>query len=296
MSKVVFLTAPFPGVIRVGQEGQKLGLWDLLVLDPLTQQRLPLADCYILGAWHPQEYPDILDILVEQKKQVGVCWTSGPGEVGLEMEEMSFLRTILDDQRISFIWFGSKALAEIFPEKGFFAPYPLAIPLEMPPQTEKGLTMTLLCPSTAKKNIFNNLLAAQVLQRRRGLMLVTNVDPRILAFFSRGLNSYAPSMWIRQPEYEGFLRESQINLAVSWSETFSYQVAEACMAGAPSVVAKTTWWMPPEFKVEDPNNPLELAHRAETVIGLGERAFIAVQEYAIKANERLKVKLASLTE
>ena len=50
MTKRVALSVPFPGVSRVLEEGEKLGLWEFITLDG-SPVKIPDADQYILGGY-----------------------------------------------------------------------------------------------------------------------------------------------------------------------------------------------------------------------------------------------------
>ena len=170
--KILALSLPFPGVCRVLEHGKGLELWKFICLKP-EHPPIPGADIVMLGAWSPS-YSSLIESL--HFERLGVLWTSSAGEMGFESYEQQALRAILENPKISFVWFGDKSLARLFPEKGFWAPYPLDIPSPLPAVLPKSDIMTLFCPDTAKKNTFNQLVAAVFLQRKLGfLRLETNI-------------------------------------------------------------------------------------------------------------------------
>lgn len=298
-----FLTAPFPGVQKVGEHGARLGLWDLVVLE--GRVAIPPADRYILGAWHPSLYPQILDVL---GVPVTVCWTSSSGEVGFEPQEQEALLAILHDPRVRTIWFGHEGLAEAFPGKAFYAPYPVALPDEFPDlvkEKEKKTLLTLFCPNTPKKNIFNQLVAALLVQREmmvRGedILLATNVPvPPVLSELR--LEQHA---WLPQKEYEGVLRRSRVNLACSWAETLHYQSIEACILGLPSVTSAAVPWLFGRYEHDKrlyaqapPDDPLRIASSISWVLWEQDEVLRSqrqsLAEWAAKANRRLLSSLSA---
>ena len=229
-----FVTLPFPGVIRVGEEGQKLGLWDLITVTE-GNVTLPRAGTVIFGAWSPV-YDRILSVF---DGTIGVCWTSSVAEVDLEPVELAFLHQIVRDPRIDWIWFGDQSWAKAV-DKGFYAPYPVKV--EERPDVPKRDIITLFTPGKPKSNVLNQLLGVALAQRQHPeLELQTNLVtipplPLPLKVNQRG--------WMPRDEYHELLDSARVNLCVSHGETFSYQVAEATMLGTPSIVSDAVSWAP----------------------------------------------------
>jgi len=250
MDKIITIAVPFPGAKRPFEEGQKLGIWDFILLDGNTIE-VPPADVYILAAWHP-----VYEMLMGLKGKIGVMWTSSAGEMDFEPVEQEYLRRLNEDPKISFIWFGDPGLAQVFPEKGFYAPYPFDVDSIKRPEVEKRDIATLFCPAGPKKNILNQLLAMKLAQVERKLTLHTNI---------RGYDNILRDMdcvrheWLLDMEYKELLASARINLACSWCETFNYNVAEAAMMGTISVTSPT---IPLSgLMVKSPNNPVHIAER-----------------------------------
>jgi len=205
---------------------------------------------HILAAWHP-----VYSQLMGLGGRIGVCWTSSAGEMDMEPVEREWLAAILVDPRISFIWFGDESLAQVYPEKGFYAPYPLATDIEVPKLLSLPLPFaTLFCPTGPKKNVLNQILAMRLVQREQHLTLHTNVQGYDRELAALDCVRYG---WLSRPEYESLIASARVNLACSWCETFNYQAAEAALLGTPSVVSPT---IPlPGMTVKNPNSPREIA-------------------------------------
>lgn len=257
MSKnIVALTVPFPGAKRPLEEGAKMGWWDLVMIDG---QSVPVPDAnnYILGAWHPV-YNELVDYLVTRGK-VCVMWTSSVGEVDFTPEEQEYLPSLVRDPRVDRLWFGDSSLARIYPEKGFFAWYPLAIgDLHLPePVADKHDIFTLFCPTGPKKNILAQLVAVRIVQQYYPQMVLhTNV---------RGYDWLIDQMnvvrhdWLPDDDYRQLIGRSRLNLAVSYCETFNYQVAEAALLGTPSLISPTVPL--PGIEVCDPSDAQEISYQ-----------------------------------
>ena len=280
------LSVSFPGAKRPLEEGAKLGLWEFV---PLHEGRvtIPPADIYILAAWHPA-YEQLMGL----QGRIGVLWTSSAGEMDFVPVELGYLTGILADPRISFIWFGHLALAELHPAKGFYAPYPLDTAIDAP-VLEKADIATLFCPPGPKKNILNQLIAMALVQREIRLTLHTNVP----------LNQYrgvVPKLdavehgWLPQAEYHRLLGMATVNLACSWCETFNYNVAEAALMGTPSVTSST---IPVAgLPVADPNDPREIEREILAIcnnpsVNVTMRA--SVRQQAERRNSELRHILAT---
>ena len=278
---ITFLTLPFPGVRRVGEEGKKLGLWELVIIEG-ERINIPAADTYILGSWHPA-YSQLLGL----NGKIGILVTSSAGELDMEPIEQEWLHQILIDPRISFIWFGSESLSQVFPEKSFFAPYPLSADIK-PPDIQKQNIITLFCPTGFKKNIYSQLCALAIIQRQRNLTLHTNVQGynHILSMLDCVRHG-----WLPTEDYHRLLASARVNLACSWCETFNYNVAEAGLLGTPSVVSPTIDWYPlPELMVKNPNDPLEIREKIVYALHntLGSKISQEIKKVAQERNQRLK--------
>ena len=236
--KAAFITMPFPGVRRVGEEGAKLGLWELVLLEG-GRVAIPPADLYILGAYHPVYQAQILGALAGQR--VGVCWTSSAAEMELNAPvEFDYLQKVLADPRIAFVWFGDPGLAQVFDQKAWYYPYPLDFRPQ--PPADKRDVLTLFCPDKPSKNIFTQLLAVAIIQQKRPeLVLHTNVGD--LRGLEKRLN-VVQHPWLPRPEYDQLLAAARLNLAVSHAETMCYQAAEAVMLGTPSLMSPAVPWAP----------------------------------------------------
>lgn len=253
--KIVAISAPFPGVSRVFEEAEKLGLLEFIQPTQGNRIWIPTADVYIFGAWHPI-YDNAIKAL--SGSRVGVLWTSSVGELGFESVEQDYLQRIISDDRIEFVWFGDRSLAEVY-SKGFYIPYPMQVKnVKLQP---KENIVTLFCPNTAKKNILNQLYAIALLQRESSLILHTNVP--IEARFAKDIGlKYVQHQWLERDVYDKIIASSKLNFAVSWAETNNYQVAEAVLLGTVSIGTATIPFLPADMCVWNPNSPLGILELA----------------------------------
>lgn len=283
----VAITAPFPGTRRVLEEGYKMGMWECVVLDG-GSIHIPQADVYILGAWTPS-----YERLLHLPGKIGLVWTSSVGEMDFTPIEQGYLQAILRDPRISFVWFGDESLAQAYPQKGFYAPYPLCMKGAEPPTAEKRDIATLFCPTKPSKNILSQLVAMKLVQRQMGLTLYTNAQgyDTVLAEID-----HVRRGWLPDPEYRALLASARVNLCCSWAETYSYQCAEAGLAGTRSVISPT---IPlPGKRVGNPNDPSEIAEAIISCVNRssapGQGPYWEMIEAARKLNTLLLTNIQSL--
>jgi hypothetical protein len=250
------VSLPFPGVIRVLEEGVKFNLWDLVTLDR-ELVRIPQADVYILGAYH-RAYDQIVEQL---SGKICVLWTSSSGEVNLEPVEQVLLKQVVEDDRIDSIWFGDLGLASVI-DKGFCAPYPIVY--EEFEIQEKDNIVTLFQPMTLKKNLYTQLCAIKLLQQDHDLTLHTNVDLEKLSLPFE-LNAVQHG-WLERSTLSEIIARSKLNFGVSFAETFGYNIAEATMLGCVSVVSPAISWAPLDCQVSYANSAIYIAQTAEYLL------------------------------
>jgi len=278
------MSVNFPGAKRPLEEGAKLGWWQFVLLEG-SRVNIPPTDCYIFAAWSPY-YSHLMSL-----GRIGILWTSSLAEMEFTPIEQAYLNQILSDPRISFVWFGDRSLAQLHPEKGFYAPYPLDPFIPGVAQVQKEDYITLFCPTKLSKNIHNQLCAVALLQKERKLTLYTNVP------VSEDIE-HVPFGWVPQEQYHQLVARARVNLAVSWAETFHYGCAEAALLGTASVVSPALDWYPiPALRVKNPNNPLEIKEKILFALDnpeLGAMAREGVIGVAEERNAIVKEKLSVL--
>ncbi|MBA7689801.1 hypothetical protein ES703_98312 [subsurface metagenome] len=297
MSSICGITVAFPGAKRPLEEGKKLGFWDLVIIDE-SGIKIPPADIYIFGAWHPA-YEQIIGLAPDSK--IGVLWTSSPGEMDFVSVEQEYLRKILNDPRIDFVWFGHPVFGRLYPEKGFYAPYPIKVEGVKKPNVRKENIITLMCPADPKKNILNQLLAVKMIYEETDIVLHTNVagyDYLLNPHMIGGLDCVRHS-WLPDEDYHKLLTKARLNLACSWAETFNYNVAEAALMGTISIVSPT---IPiPGIICKDVSNPVYIVEKIKECINTDYKEEVLKDaihylkftsyEAALKLSEALNVKL-----
>lgn len=269
---VYFVNAGFPGVGAIGRHGEKEGFWKQVYVD----ERIPQdGDVYVFGAFSPV-YRNVAASLPSDAAK-GFLFSSSVGEVDLEPIEREYLRFIIQWRDIEFVWFGDLSMGELF-NKGFYAPYPVS--LEVLEEASRGVeprelrgnpAVTLLNPSTAKKNALNQIMAVKFLEKKGFSPVLHTVMEQYVPLLKLFGVDYERHDWLEGEDYWSVLKGSDLNLCVSWAETFSYQSLEAVYAGTPILGSSTVDWLPDRFKCYVPNNPVQVAERMQDILEEEER-------------------------
>ncbi len=126
--------------------------------------------------------------------------------------------------------------------------------------------MTLLNPSTAKKNALNQIMAVKFLEKKGFSPVLHTVMEHYVPLLKLFGVDYERHDWLKGDDYWSVLKGSDLNLCVSWAETFSYQSLEAVYAGTPILGSSTVDWLPDRFKCYVPNNPVRIAERMQDIV------------------------------
>lgn len=279
-------SVPFPGAKRPFEEGQKLHLWDFTEINETTRE-LEFSSINMLAAWTPA-YENIVEAIYQRNLKVGILWTSSVGEMDLEPIEKQYLRKILDDPRINFVWFGDKTLAQLFPEKGFHLPYPFYTSnseyskdklVKLQNKTKGGICF--FGPQTKKKNILNSLIAVKLVPNNVYHVLYSHIplhtdDTKLLRIDHAISMARVEMPWMDNAQYFDLIRNCRVNLAPSWCETFNYQVAESNLLGTPSIVSPTISL--PGVNIVNPNDAISIGIILTGMLELNDEDYNSLQE------------------
>lgn len=253
--KIVFLTSKkYPGVTSLGKHGKRIGLWDLKFVEDT-----------------PTVSPDILIIggfcKVQRKRtryKVGYFFCSPPMLVEESGEfELKALRTIEKLRRrkiIDFVLFSDESLAEVY--DGIYVPNPIDTSIETK-KHKKIDGIGLFFPPRLQKNIFTQLLAVKLFQKKYDISLYTNLGPYEKVMKNLKIN-YKLFEWLPEEKYFDLLSKMKFCLNCSWSESMSYYAVDSLLQNTVSVVSPTISWYP--FKnlvVRDISKPLEILKKME---------------------------------
>lgn len=207
----------------------------------------------------------------------------------MEPVEIGYLQHILQDPRIEKVWFGDESLAQVYPEKGFYAPYPLSTDIKLYTGPKRD-AIALFNPGGLKKNNLNQILAvALFLKSHPGWVLETNVANYEPVMKSLGIK-YRLHPWLPTKDYLHLVGSCKINMAVSWAETNNYQVAEAGLLGVPSIISSTVPF--PGYSAK-PNDPLHIVKAIEHAASEARDIPSMVRRNLLEKNTQLQTILAA---
>jgi len=181
---------------------------------------------------------------------------------GVEITQLNRILGWLEDGTLDFLLCTDPKLARCFDHPRIkHLPCPVAPDLVKPRAVEKRDGIGLFCPAKPSKNIFPQLLAVRLFQRRRpGFKLHTNLKAyaRVIAMLGIDAEVYD---WLPEERYRELLASLRVNLQVErCGDYFNYQVVEAGLLGVPSVVGPRS---PLGLGVGDPEDPAEIADAME---------------------------------
>lgn len=253
--KVCAVTVSYPGVLEWLRHGHEEGLWDLVVLDQ-PNQGIP-TDCeyVIFGGLHA----GYAAIMRESKRigvKVAVAWASSPAE----MEQAPIELKLIHDYKASGLvdaWLTlNPGLAEHFPNGRHLA---APIHLEPQPREQPRHGIGFYAPATLKKNAWTQFYAVKAVQAvAHEAVLYTNLEALGGVLQEIGVN-HVVEPWAERSKHLERLASRRMALCASWSESWCYGAVDAMMMGTPVVASPALPWVPANWRVENPNDPLEIA-------------------------------------
>lgn len=240
----------FPGVTSVFHHLRGAGLcnWNFEMDARYLRDGLPGygahdGDVVIFGAWHEAYRPALRRMGPETGVRKFVLWTSAP----YQTEAAEVEARILEEQLVPLaqrgavdgILFGSRHMANaydrVIPGRAHWFPYPVSVSKFYEPG-ENAPRLGMFYPAHHRKNLY-----AQCLAVRRAApflpqdwKLVSNFPPPV-RIESEHLDTRS---WMPRSTYDAVLHEIRLNLHVTVTESFGYQVVDALAMGAPSLVSE----------------------------------------------------------
>ncbi len=292
MKIVTTCPSEYVGVRRVFEDGASLGLWKF---QPLETISLPLeADLVIWGGNHPTYHL----FLGRVSQPQWLLWTSPLLQTELAGVEMEHLLYYLREPRISKIWFGETAAAGLFPNKGFYAPYPVHVESVRPsgPHEKNGIAFHVPF-GNKNKNVYAQLGAVKIFQETHPdvLLQTGGMLPEQKRFADAIGLKYEDVGWKTGADYYDCLHSARMTVHVSLSESFGYGVMDSLLLDTPSLVSPAVSWVPRGLGLVCPNpsSPVDLAN---SIAGLyAQEPPPEVRPFALKVaqnrNDALKIQM-----
>jgi hypothetical protein len=240
----------YVGVTRVFEDGAHLNLWKHV---PTEELHLPLeADLVIFGGNYPV-YHVLLDSIPQTK---WLLWTSPLLQTELARVEMEGLLYYVREPRISRIWFGERAAADMFGAKGFYAPYPVAAERVVPTGDHQREGVGFMVPfGNPQKNVYNQLAAGRIFQQTHPeIVLKTGgMLPEQKRFADAIGLGYKDLGWRSGRDYHDDLHSCIMSLHASLSESFGYGCLDSMLLDTPCLGSPAMPWLPKGLGLVCPN-------------------------------------------
>lgn len=269
------ISVDFPGVRQWLSHGEREGLWDLVVLGDNFE--IPAADAYLFGAWN-----DAYGSLVERLRlavpeaQIHVAWSSSAYEMETAPPEILTHMGFLGKRPMPKV----DGFACLNPDMVDHWPnaWHLPAPIHLDPQDPKVLTgygegersgLALFAPTMLKKNLYSQMLAVRSFQRAfpdkpKDVILHTNLEPYRPVMDALGIR-YVLHPWLPRDKYLAVLASCKASLCVSVGESWSYFCVDSLSVNTPVIGSPTIGWLPPYYRVSNPNSPRTIQEALERV-------------------------------
>lgn len=270
MSRIIAICPKeYPGVCSVFRNGQALKLWNFYNLE----HKFPIeSDLYIFGGWHPG-YRNLIERLTGKKS---ILITSSPAQLEMGVIDLEYLRIIMDFKNrglIDTVFCGSSFLADWL--EAVYFPYPIFLPEEpMWSWASKSYSVGLFLPSHYRKNIFNQILALEILKLRKpALEIITNVT------FPYIPSDFKFVGWQPRSPYKQLISTLKVFLHATWTETLGYAAIDAIRQGTiPLLSVQNAQVLGSSQFIENIDNPLEIARKLEEILNLdSERYWVIIK-------------------
>lgn len=265
-------------------------------LTPGEYPSVPEGATVIFGAWHPS-YRDLLFFGPPRRR--GILWTSSAGEMelngqGVEIAQLSRILRWLENGTLDFLLCTDPKLARCFdhPRVGHL-PCPVAPELVRPRGAEKVDGIGLFCPAKPSKNVFPQLLAVRLFQRRHpGFRLHTNLRSHAGVIEQLGIDAEIHG-WMPRRQYLELLESMRVNLQVELcGDYFNYQAVEAGLLGVPSVVGPGAEYSA-RLRVPNSEDPESIVRMMELALHANPRK---VRKEVVKLAEYNNVEVVRVLE
>ncbi len=272
--------------------------------------------CILFGGWSPV-YDVFIKSIRGRRTEMGVYWTSSPGQVDIS-EEAGLLDSLISSRMLKHKLFANGELAGALsgilnnvhhlPDTVLF---PEDIVMNKRGKKDDGLVFSLFCSpfEYKRKNVLNTLLALSMLKRKYTLYLNGLSKKRFYGEILKKLRiRYKDFGWMTDEKYQAALGEVDLGLQISFAETFNHVAAEHIVRKIPVMTSRmvpAVDGMPAHIRkrlvVDDPDSASEIRDKIEYLVGgagrlkqLGDRMHAYLKRENEKRIEQAKKVLKSI--
>lgn len=309
----ILCTCPgFVGVMSVFRHGESLGLWDFKRFEDIKLPDITKYDLVILGSWI-NEYNFIIDYVQQNNTKIGVLITSSMGQVEMspdyvELSQMNNIFALKKVGKIDYVFIGSKPMYECLKSEGVnLFPYPFNTKLLdnyiVEKKNKEGIGLFL--PTASRKNILNQLYAFRLMNGKMPqLQLHTNVGIKLQ--IGLGYNYYD---FLPDEEFFNLVKDMNLNLHVSHTESFCYFFAESLTLGTPCLISpciadnfRLSDFLRSWLLVKNPDSIIEIHGKISDIVNMDKKDYVKlckegkkfIEGFSKENNKALKELLQNL--
>jgi len=278
----------------------------------LSRKILDFGDNIILGSWK-NYYSEIIKKLNKLGIHPSILWCSTLGQSEMtwkaELEPLNKIFELLKKGAIRYLLVPEKtyeSLSHIENVKYLPHPIDLSTTKELEKMNLEGNNLDLFFKFRPGKNALQQMLAQRY--TRENFRLHTNIDDRTILDMARKLNiSYIHHSWLSAKRYYGLIKDMDVSLQVTWTESFNYAVCERMILGIPTLVSSEVFlingdkFLKKYLVVETPDSAKAIAEKIDLLLAhknlgseVAERGKIRIQKVAQRYNKEVKDQLRNL--
>ena len=278
----------------------------------ISKDLLNFGDNIILGSWKPY-YSEIIKMLNKLNIKPSILWCSTLGQSEMtwkiELTPLNEILELLDRGKIRYLLVPEKtyeSISHIENVKYFPHPIDLSTPIEFEEMNLEGNNLDLFFKFRPGKNALQQMLTQRYTKEK--FCLHTNIyDETILTLAKKLEISFVQHPWLPERKYYGLIKNMDVSLQVTWTESFNYAVCERMLLGVPTLVSSEIFLVSEDkilrkyLVVETPDSPRAIAEKIDFLFAnnslkkeITERSKERVREIAYRYNGDIKDQLATL--
>ncbi len=288
------------------------GVLKRLSILKLSTKLKSFGDNVILGSWKPY-YSKIIEALNKLHIKPSILWTSTLGQSEMtwmiELEPLNEILELLKKGAIRYLFVPEKtyqSLSHIDNVKYFPHPVYLLAPLDYEEEELEDNNIDLFIKVRPGKNALQQMIAQRFAKTK--FHLHTNIQEKIILDIAKKLNlSFIHHSWLPKKKYFGLIKNMDLSLQVTWTESFNYAVCERLLLAVPTLVSSEIFlinndeFLKKYLVVETPDSPLAIAEKIDFLFSnknlkneIAERGKEQVEKIAQRYNKEIKDQLEKL--
>lgn len=266
----------------------------------------------ILGSWRPY-YSELINKLCKLNITPSILWCSTLGQSemtwGIELNPLNEILDLLKKRKIRYLLVPEKTYVSLSHINNVqYLPHPIdiSIPSSTDTMELEGNNIDLFFQFRPGKNALQQMLAQRYTKTK--FHLHTNIKDKIILDIAKKLNlSFLHHSWLPAKKYYGLVKNMDMSLQVTWTESFNYAVCERMTIGIPTLVSSEVFLISKDkflkryLVVETPDSPIAIAQKIDFLFDnknlmteIVERSYERITEVAQRYNNEIKDQLKEL--